>query len=308
MRKLLILLICLNIILWAADENSTIGSNTVQDGEIVVANETENLNKEELNTDAEENGVANEETKTTPQENEVVQNTENNETKTVSQEDEVVQNTKNNETSTNLAQEDEAQEYGAIDNTENNETKEKIKLTNRKLSKFEKTFIYHVAYNHYKKAIDFMFAKNHKAAYNEAMAAKAIYDNGAKAKDITLPYIPGYIRENAQTPVRIYYKIFQTKNYELHRLIRKIKLLNPPIPMVVFRQTSTFVDIEVQNFGDLPLDKFGIEVNFEKAVVFEKVNPGESKTFRYNKAVELENIRFTEEFGFAPKDIEFEAR
>lgn len=178
----------------------------------------------------------------------------------------------------------------------------------RKLSKFEKTFIYHVAYNHYKDAVKLLFEKDHKEAYRHAMAAKAIYDNEAKGKEIVLPYIPGYIRESAQTPRRIYYKIFQTQNYELHRLVRKIKLLNPPIPMVVLKQTSTFVDIEVQNFGDLPLDKFSIEVNYEDATTFDKVNPGETKVYRYHRAVELENIRFGEEFGFAPKEITFEMK
>lgn len=188
--------------------------------------------------------------------------------------------------------------------------KEELLSTNtiKELSKFEKTFIRHIAYNHYKKAIDLLYMKNHQEAYSEAMSAKAVYDANATQKEIILPYLPGYVRESAQTPRRIYYKILVDKNYELHRLIKKIKLLSPPVPMVVLNQTSTYVDIEVKNFGDLPLDNFGIEVNFEKVKTFPKINPKESVTYRFDKAVVVEQIRFSEEFGFAPKEITFEKK
>ncbi len=178
--------------------------------------------------------------------------------------------------------------------------------SDRKLSSFEKSFVYHIGYNHYAKAIKLMYAKNHKDAYSEAMSAKNIYDANATQKEIVLPYLPGYVRESAQTPRRIYYKILVPKNYELYRLIRKIKLLNPPIPMVVLNQTSTYVDIEIKNYGDLPLDKFGIEINDEKVYQFPKINPNQSVTYRYNKSLSVEHIKFSEEFGFAPKDIIFE--
>ena len=117
--------------------------------------------------------------------------------------------------------------------------------------------------------------------------------------------MPGYIRENAQTPRRIYYKIIEEQNYELTRLIRKIKLLNPPIPMIIFNQTSTYIDITVQNVGDTPLDKFAIEINYETVTTFDKIEPNETKKFRYNKVVPLEQITFKEEYGFAPVPIEF---
>ncbi len=184
------------------------------------------------------------------------------------------------------------------------ETEEEVIDTTRKFSHFEKTFVYHVAYNHYKKAIKHMYAKEHKEAYDEAIKAKNIFLN-QKNNKIALPYMPGYVRENAQTPRRIYYKIIEEQNYELTRLIRKIKLLNPPIPMVILNQTSTYVDIQIQNLGDVPLDKFGIEINYEKIITFDKINPNETKTYRYNKTVQLEQLTFSEEYGFIPMPIEF---
>lgn len=174
----------------------------------------------------------------------------------------------------------------------------------RTYSKFEKTFINHSAYNHYKRAIDFMYANDHKNAYNEAISAKDIYDNTKIGGDIQLPYIPGYVRENAQTPRRIYYKIVEDHNYELKRLIRKIKLLNPPIPLITYIQTSTYIDITVQNVGDIPLDKFVIEINYEKIKEFDKINPNQSLTYRYNSSSKIDSLSFTEEYGFAPEPIE----
>jgi hypothetical protein len=154
-----------------------------------------------------------------------------------------------------------------IDNTDTIETNQE----ERTFTQFEKTFIYHTAYNHYKKAIDLMYKNNHKDAYTNAMIAKDIYDyNATKTNEIILPHIPGYIRQSAQAPTKINYKIFETKNYELKRLIRKIKLLNPPIPLVVFAKTSTYIDITVENFGDLPLDNFTIFINGNKAHIFKK--------------------------------------
>jgi len=181
----------------------------------------------------------------------------------------------------------------------------KIQQKQKVYTLFEKTFVNHIAYNHYENAIKLMYQKKHKEAYAEAMKAKDVYDNIAKKEQtINLPYIPGYIRESAQTPRRTYYKIVKQKTYELKRLIRKIKLLDPPIPFVVLNQTSTYIDVTVTNFGDTPLDNLVVEINFEKAAVFDKINPKESKTVRFDKSMNIEQISFTEEYGFAPAQID----
>ena len=192
-------------------------------------------------------------------------------------------------------------------NQELNATKELVLKDGKTYTQFEKTFINHIAYNHYKNAMKYMFDKKHKEAYEEAMKAKKVYDNSLneKAQIIDLPYVPGYVRESAQTPRRTYYKIVKKHVYELKRLIRKIKLLNPPIPFVVLNQTSTYIDITVKNFGDTPLDNLIVEVNYEKAASFDKIYPNKSKTVRFNKTMNLEQISFSEEYGFAPALIEF---
>jgi len=178
------------------------------------------------------------------------------------------------------------------------------KSSQRELSDFEKQFVNHIAYNHYKKAIELLYKKEHKSAYEEASKAKEFFDNEMENENIVLPYIPGFIRESAQTPKRIYYKILIEKDYELKRLIRKIKLLNPPIPLIVLNQTSTYIDVIIKNVGDLPLDNFLVEVNFEEAARFEKINPNESKTYRYSNSVKIEDLSFKEDYGFAPSAIE----
>ena len=198
---------------------------------------------------------------------------------------------------------------------ENNSTIEQSSIVNkdeeiiegRTYSLFEKKFINHIAYNHYKNAIKLMYKKKHKEAYEEAIKAKKVYDNSLKEEQIiALPYIPGYVRESAQTPRRTFYKIVEEHIYELTRLIRKIKLLNPPIPFIVLNQTSTYIDITVENFGDTPLDNLAIEVNYEKAATFEKIYPFKSKTIRFHKTMKIEQISFTEDYGFAPSIIEFD--
>ncbi len=179
--------------------------------------------------------------------------------------------------------------------------------TERTYTKFEKSFVNHIAYNHYKKAVDFMYEKNHTEAYDEAIKAKEVYDNSLNKDEqvINLPYVPGFVRESAQTPKRIYYKIMKEYEYEIQRLITKIKLLNPPIPFIILNKTSTYIDITIVNYGDTPLDKFEIDINYETVKVFDKINPKAKKTFRVNKAMEIEQISFKEAYGFAPKLIEF---
>ncbi|MCK5294090.1 MAG: hypothetical protein KAJ49_05510 [Arcobacteraceae bacterium] len=188
-------------------------------------------------------------------------------------------------------------------NTNNIQTQ---KVDNKTYTQFEKMFTNHIAYNHYKKAMKLMYEKKHKEAYEEAIKAKDVYNNSLKENQvIELPFIPGYIRESAQTPKRTYYKIIEEHIYELKRLIRKIKLLNPPIPFVVLNQTSTYIDITVENFGDTPLDNLIVEINYEKVATFPKIYPLKSETIRYHKTMNLEQITFTEDYGFAPSTIEF---
>ena len=74
---------------------------------------------------------------------------------------------------------------------------------------------------------------------------------------------------------------------------------------IILNKTSTYIEISIQNVGDLPFDNLEVEINFEKVTSFEKINPNETKTYRYNKSLFIEQISFNEEYGFAPKDIEF---
>ena len=75
--------------------------------------------------------------------------------------------------------------------------------------------------------------------------------------------------------------------------------------MVIIDKTSTYTDIKVTNIGDLPLDKFGIEINYEQVTTFDKIEPNETKTYRYNNSQPIEQITFSEEYGFNPEPIEF---
>jgi hypothetical protein len=172
----------------------------------------------------------------------------------------------------------------------------------KEYSKFEKQYINHIAFNNYKKAVKLLYDGDYKQAYKLVMKAKEYYDENDRNK-VPLPYISGYLREQAFTPRRIYYKMLVDREYELTRLIRKIKLLSPPIAMVVIKRTSTYIQIDIQNIGDLPLDKFEIYLNDEKVVAFDKINPDETKQYIYKEAPVLDTISFKEAYGFAPDSI-----
>ncbi len=177
-----------------------------------------------------------------------------------------------------------------------------INLSTYQRSDFEKSFVYHSAYLFYSKGIEELYSGNYKNAYDYAMRARAIYEND-KADYIPLPYMPSYVRESAYTPKRIYYKMINYKQYELNRLITKIKLLSPPIPTVVFNRTSTYIDVTIRNFGDLPLDRFEVFLNDEKIALYEKILPHEEKIVRVESAPKLYEISFKEKYGFAPNSI-----
>ena len=172
------------------------------------------------------------------------------------------------------------------------------------LSKFEKTFVNHTAYIAYQNGIKALYEGNYKDAYAYAMDAKKIYYiEDAKAYMIPLPYMPSYIRESSYTPKRIYYKMLKHKPYELKRLIIKTKLLSPPITSVIVKRTSTYIDIIIRNYGDLPLDNFELLLNNESVAKYRKILPNEEKVYRYESAPQLHEIAFKEEYGFAPNSI-----
>jgi hypothetical protein len=184
-------------------------------------------------------------------------------------------------------------------------SKELKKLKPKRQNKFEKLISNHIAYKHYIGAIKYLYDRNYTLAYDEANRAKSIYDNTkSDIKTIKLPYAPAFIREGPFTPRRIIYEVIRKRDYELKRLIKKIKLLAPPIGYVTIYRGSTYVDIVVQNLGDLPLDQFSIILNGEVLKVFDKITPTQQKKYRYNGVVSIETIEFKEADGFAPEAFE----
>ena len=170
---------------------------------------------------------------------------------------------------------------------------------------FEKLFVNHTAHIYYTTAINELYQSNYKAAYENAMKAKAIYDNTDDnvSQVIALPYMPSFIRESGYTPKRIYYKMVKPKSYELKRLITKIKLISPPIASVVLKRTSTYIDVIIRNYGDLPLDDFELLLNDESIAKYEKILPNEEKAFRIESSPILYELAFKEKYGFAPNSI-----
>ena len=173
------------------------------------------------------------------------------------------------------------------------------------LSEFEKLFVNHSAYIYYEKAVEEIYNGNYKAAYENAMLAKNIVDNtdDKESQIIALPYMPNYVRESGLTPKRIYYKIVKAKPYELKRVITKAKLISPPMASVILKRTSTYMEVIVRNYGDLPLDEFELLLNDEQIAKFDKILPNEEKIIHLDKAPTLYEISFKEKYGFAPKSI-----
>lgn len=173
------------------------------------------------------------------------------------------------------------------------------------MSEFEKLFINHTAYIYYSTSIKELYTANYKNAYENAMKAKAIYDNTDEESSqiIALPYMPSYIRESGFTAKRIYYKVIKANTYELRRLITKIKLISPPIATVVLKKTSTYIDVIIKNYGDLPLDGFEVLLNDEPIAKYDKILPNEEKVTRLEASPSLYEISFKEKYGFAPNSI-----
>ena len=178
-------------------------------------------------------------------------------------------------------------------------------IKNIELSDFEKLFVNHTAYIYYRNGINDIYLGNYKSAYANAMKAKDIFDNTDDVENqvIALPYMPSYLRESAYTPIKIYYKIVKPRQYELKRLITKAKLISPPIASVVIKRTSTYMEIILKNYGDLPLDDFEVLLNDESISKYEKILPNELKTLRVELAPKLYEISFKEKYGFAPNSI-----
>jgi hypothetical protein len=199
---------------------------------------------------------------------------------------------------------------------DNNKTKIDIKNTkdtnnssiddsNKTLSSFESKFVNHIAYRHYDKAVNLLYKKQYTKAYNEAISAKLLFNNeDKKEKLISLPYMSSYLRESGFAPKTMYYKIIENKPYQLKRLLTKIKLLSPPIPMIILKKTSTNIIVEVSNQGDLPLDEFDILINDTKVHRFDKINVNKMKSIKIDFNGIIEKITFKEAYGFAPKSIQ----
>jgi len=190
------------------------------------------------------------------------------------------------------------------DNSTN--TVDKVEQTyESSLSSFEKLFVNHSAYRYYLDGIKMLYEKNYKSAYEFAMKAKMIYDNTLEKENlaIALPYLPSYVRESSYSPKRIYYKMVKYRDYELKRLIVKAKLISPPIASIIINRTSTYVNIVIKNYGDLPLDDFEVLINDESIASFEKILPNEEKKVRVESSPILYELSFKEKYGFAPKSI-----
>jgi len=196
-----------------------------------------------------------------------------------------------------------------LDSNESNTTIADDNATKiRYYTPFEKKFINHTAYNHYKRAIKSLYEGDYLQAYKSAMLAKKYNDGTSMAKDgsyvIKLPFVPGYLRESPLAPRRNYYKVLIEEDYYLDRLITKIKLQNPPIPMVTIKQTSTSLTIIVKNLGDTPLDNFTVFINGEEVKKFPKILSQEEVSHTVLNIDKLQKIAFKEDYGFAPqKDI-----
>ena len=195
--------------------------------------------------------------------------------------------------------------YSDDDLYDTTEDENKVMQVSDNISEFEKLFVNHSAHIYYTRAIDELHKANYKAAYENAMKAKVIYDNTDKTDEqvIALPYMPSYVRDSAYTAKRIYYKVVKPKPYELKRLITKAKLISPPIASVVLKRTSTYMDLITKNYGDLPLDEFEVLLNDESIVKYEKILPNEQKVTRIELAPTLYEISFKEKYGFAPNSI-----
>jgi len=173
------------------------------------------------------------------------------------------------------------------------------------LNSFESRFVNHIAYNFYNEAIDLLDDKDYKNAYDTAIKAKAIFDNtDHKIKDIELPYMPSFLRETSFSPKEIYYQYVEQEAYEINRLIKKIKLLSPPIPEVYIKRTSTYIEVSVENFGDLPLDDFQIFINEELRQTFKKIGVKQKASFKLDFNEKIDTVSFQELYGFAPHKIE----
>lgn len=173
------------------------------------------------------------------------------------------------------------------------------------MSAFEKLFVNHSAYIYYSKGVEELYKSNYKSAYENAMKAKEIIDNTDNINEqiIALPYMPSFVRETAYSPKRIYYKIVKAKVYELRKLIVKAKLISPPIASVIVKKTSTYMEIIIRNFGDLPLDEFELLINEKSMVKYDKILPNDKKTIRVDIVEEFHEISFKEKYGFAPSSI-----
>jgi len=302
--------------MFANDNNATIQTDTnttIQTATIVDTdnNATATTDTTKVTNDDTEQLVVDNNTTITDETNSSIENITDTNTTSIVEDSNLTITTndtnKTNETNNAIATLDNNLAITSIDTNETNSTTTKIKPKKEKTyTLFQKMFVNHIAYNFYKEAITLLYDGNYKEAYTKAIKAKDTYDNTNKKEQIIkLPYIPGFIRENAQAPRRLYYKIVKEQPYELKRLIRKIKLLSPPLAMVIIDKTSTYTDIKVTNIGDLPLDKFGIEINYEQVTTFDKIEPNETKTYRYNNSQPIEQITFSEEYGFNPEPIEF---
>ena len=197
-----------------------------------------------------------------------------------------------------------------LDYIEINNTKEIVKQSQeenlqipQKVEKFEKIFANHSAYIAYKKAIDLLYKGEYQEAYKFAIQAKTIYPQPEDTTLMPLAYMPPYLREGNYGAKKVYYKIVEYKKYEVDRLITKIKLLSPPIPLVVIKRTSTYMDISITNYGDLPLDKFELLIDNQQVISYKQILPKEEKKFRVDLALVIHELSFKEEYGFAPESI-----
>lgn len=160
------------------------------------------------------------------------------------------------------------------------------------------------AYELYKDALALYADKEFDEAYEKASKARDLFEADGENPNITIEARPKYIHEGAFSPDKKQYEIKEYKNdYEVNRLIKKIKLLNPPMAFVKLSQTDESISVEVTNVGSMPLDNFTIKLDSKDFTIFPIIDKGESKHKVIYMKDKYTNISFSEEDGFAPTSI-----
>lgn len=158
------------------------------------------------------------------------------------------------------------------------------------------------AYSKYKQALDAYESDEIDLAYRLAFEAKNIYVPGS-GTDITIRGQATFLQEGPFGPK---FKSFTVngdrKNYEIKKLLRKIKLKQPPIAIVEVYRTKDQRIVKVKNIGKLPLDDLIVSIDGEEVGTFEKIESQATEEITVSGG-SMRTISFEEADGFMPKSI-----